>query len=240
VSLDAWLERIDPPRGTLAHGVWRTLLVAFTIAGVCMTYYPASAFTAARSVDMMTRLDHAIPFVPWTWWIYFPHYVLGLVITSIVVRDVRIMFRVIAAVLLGQLISLGFYLTIPSTFPRPMGVGDADPLTAAALAWFWGADPANNTFPSTHVANSCIAALGAWRSGQRVRWYMTLVALGVFVTVHTTKQHYWVDAVGGVVLAVVAYNLVLRAWPLSEGSPREDQDEDLDPYPSGQPAPPVA
>lgn len=232
MSVDAWLEKIDPPRGSFRYGIWRTLLVALTIGGVCMTYYPVSAFTAHRSVNMMTALDHAIPFVPWTWWIYFPHYVFGLVVTSIVVRDVRLMFRVIAAVLLGQAISVVFYLTLPSTFPRPLSVGDADPLTAAALAWFWGADPANNTFPSTHVANSCIAALGAWRSRQRVRWYMALVALGVFITVHTAKQHYWIDAVGGVALAFVAYHLVLRVWPLSDEAPVGQEDDDRRPCPT--------
>lgn len=214
MSIDERLERLDPPYGTIRYGLWRTFIVAATIAAVAATYFPASALTMQRSVDLMTRLDHAIPFIPWTWWIYFPHYVFGLVVTSIAVRDVRLMFRVVFAVLLGQVISAMCYFLLPSTFPRPLSVGHADPYTTAAVVWFWGTDPANNTFPSTHVANACIAALGAWRSGQRVRWYTTLTAIGVFITVHTTKQHYWVDAVGGVVLALVAFSMTLRIWPL--------------------------
>jgi len=217
-SIDRLLTRIDPPYGTLRYVVWRTLLVALTIGMVAAFYYPASALTVHRGYDLMTALDRAVPFVPWTWWIYFPHYVFGLLVTTIAVRDVRLLFRVIFAILLGQLICSGLYLLLPSTFPRPPGVGDADPWTTAAILWFWGTDPANNTFPSAHVANATLAAIGAWTSRQPViRWYATLVAVGVFVTVHTTKQHYWIDAVGGVVVAFAAFCLALKLWPL----PRE-------------------
>ncbi len=92
------------------------------------------------------------------------------------------------------------------------------------MTWFWGTDPANNTFPSTHVANACIATMGAWLSRQRVRWYTLIMAIGVFITVHTTKQHYWVDAVGGVVLAVLAFQLTLKIWPLPKTSTGSGQD----------------
>ena len=98
--------------------------------------------------------------------------------------------------------------------PTLLTVGDADPITASAIAWFWGIDPPNNTFPSTHVANACMAALGAWVSRHPVRWYSLLVAVGVFVTVHTAKQHYWVDAVGGAIVALVCFRLAFRLWPL--------------------------
>lgn len=215
ISLDSLLARIDPPYGTLRYGLWRTFLVALTIGLVALIYYPASALTSHRGYDLMTALDRAVPFLPWTWWIYFPHYVFGLLVTTIAVRDVHLLFRVIAAILLGQVICAGLYFLLPSTFPRPPSVGEADPWTTAAIQWFWDTDPPNNTFPSAHVANATMAAIGAWRSRQPViRWYMTLVAVGVFITVHTTKQHYWIDAVGGVLLAFAAFHAALRLWPL--------------------------
>lgn len=217
--LDALLTRLDPPRWSVRYVLWRVFLVAATIGLVALTYFPASAATAHRSYDLTTALDRAIPFLPWTWWIYFPHYVFGLVVMSVAMKDVRLVFRVVFAVLMGQLVSSALYFVLPSTFPRPLGVGDADPITAAALRWFWGTDPANNTFPSTHVANACMAAFGAWASRQPVlRWYSALVALGVFVTVHTTKQHYWIDAVAGVGVAWVMFTLAMRLWPLPNAS----------------------
>ncbi len=218
MTIDERLKKLDPPYGTIRYGLWRTFLVAATIAAVAATYYPASALTMDRSVDLMTPLDHAIPFLPWTWWIYFPHYVFGMVVTSIAIRNTALLWRVVFAVVFGQILSASCYFMLPSTFPRPLSVGDADPFTTAAVHWFWGTDPANNTFPSTHVANACIAAIGAWMSGQRVRWYTLFMAIGVFITVHTTKQHYWVDSIGGVILALVAFGLTLRIWPLPPDS----------------------
>lgn len=217
--LDALLVRLDPPRWSALYVAFRVFVVAATIGMVALSYFPASLATAHRSYDLTTALDLAIPFVPWTWWIYFPHYVFGLVVTALCVRDVRLLARVVFAILLGQVASVSFYFVLPSTFPRPTSLDGADPVTAAAIRWFWGTDPANNTFPSTHVANACMAALGAWYSRQPVRWYSALVALGVFVTVHTTKQHYWVDAVVGAMLAWGMFHLALRLWPVSEQAP---------------------
>jgi hypothetical protein len=212
--------KLDPPRWTLAYIAWRTLLVVAMIGLVALSYYPASVATAGRSYDLTTALDRAIPFVPWTWWIYFPHYVFGLVVTTILIPDPRIAFRVFLAILLGQVISCTVYFLLPSTYPRPLTVGDADPVTAAALTWFWGIDPPNNTFPSTHVANACLAAIGAWYSKHPVRWYSLMVAVGVIITIHTAKQHYWIDAVGGVVVAVISFQAALRIWPLPGTQPR--------------------
>ncbi len=221
-NLDNLIERLDPRRGSPLFVAWRVFLVIVMIGLVALSYYPASVATAARSYDLTTALDRAIPFVPWTWWIYFPHYVLGLMITTVFLPDPRIMFRVFLAILLGQVISCTTYFIVPSAFPRPTSVGDADPITAAALTWFWGIDPPNNTFPSTHVANACMAAMGAWYSRHPVRWYSLAMATGVFITVHTAKQHYWVDAVAGVLVAWFCFRLAFRLWPLAEdGVPSE-------------------
>ena len=218
--IDRFVVRLDPRSGTLLHVVWRTFLVAVMIGLVALTYYPASLATASRSFDLTTSLDMAIPFLPWTWWIYFPHYVFGLVVTTIAMPDPRVMFRVFLAILLGQVISCSIYFLLPSTYPRPQTVGDADAITAAALTWFWGIDPPNNTFPSTHVANACMAAMGAWYSRHPIRWYAILVAAGVFITVHTAKQHYWVDAVGGVIVAAIAFRWAFRIWPMKDARQR--------------------
>ena len=216
-SVDSFIERLDPRRGSPLFVAWRVFLVVVMIGLVALSYYPSSVATASRSYDLTTALDRAIPFVPWTWWIYFPHYVFGLMVTTVLMPDLRVVLRVFLAILLGQVISCTIYFILPSAFPRPTSVGDADPITAAALTWFWGIDPPNNTFPSTHVANACMAAMGAWYSRHPVRWYSVAVAVGVFITVHTAKQHYWVDAVGGVLVAWFAFRLAFRIWPLGGG-----------------------
>ncbi|MBM4319409.1 MAG: hypothetical protein FJ125_05460, partial [Deltaproteobacteria bacterium] len=41
---------------------------------VALFYFNASRFTAHRSTDLSLLFDRLIPFVPWTWWMYFPGY----------------------------------------------------------------------------------------------------------------------------------------------------------------------
>jgi len=196
---------------------WKLFLMLCVVGGVALLYYPASHVTAHRSIDLMTPLDRAIPFIPWTWWIYFPHYLLGLLVSTLVVKDLRILYRVFVAILLVQVISDLFYLVVPSTFPRPDHV-DGTGLTARAITWFWSVDPANNTFPSTHVAIAFTAALGVRRAGHPLWWYSLASATGVFITVHTAKQHYWIDAAAGVLVSLVAFNLVFRVlWKMPDG-----------------------
>ncbi len=212
--VDDWIVRVDPRRWSLLYVPWRVFLTVVMVGVVAMFYYPASLATASRSYDLTTALDRAIPFVPWTWWIYFPHYVFGLVVTTVVLPDPRVAFRVFLAIVFGQIISCTIYFLLPSAYPRPLVVGDADPITSAAVVWFWGIDPPNNTFPSTHVANACMAAMGAWYTRHPIKWYSAAMALGVFLTVHTAKQHYWIDAIGGFIVALVCFRLVFRVWPM--------------------------
>jgi len=86
-------------------------------------------------------------------------------------------------------------------------------ITAEAIYWFWSIDKPNNTFPSSHVAVALIVATGIWRERNRFRWIPTLTATGIFVTVHTAKQHYWVDTVAGASVGFISQHLVLSWWP---------------------------
>lgn len=211
---------------------WQLYKLGWAFGTACIVialYFPVGHATAERSVDLMTRLDQAIPFVPWTWWIYFPGYLAGLVFGALALRDERVMEHTCYAMLLLAITSIAVYLVVPSTFPRPadwQGTG----LTAEAIYWFWGFDPPNNTFPSTHCGLATLAAIGLWRERNPLWWVSGLSALGVVVTVHTTKQHYWVDALAGVMLAWLMHRLVFDVIPAWRGKPVM--------YPlRGQPAP---
>jgi membrane-associated phospholipid phosphatase len=121
-------------------------------------------------------------------------------------------------VLTAQAISASVYLLVPSTFPRPTAADLTGwGITRRAVEWFWTIDPPNNTFPSTHVAISTVAALCMWRDRHPLKWLGLAFTVGVFVTVHTAKQHYWMDAVVGVLVGLGAYRGVLRLWCLPDG-----------------------
>lgn len=210
-----WLRDRLRRHGPLWYA-WKVALSLATVGFVGALYWPVGELTAGRSFDLMTPLDAAIPFVPWTWWIYFPGYLFGLLFAVLAMRDDGVYYRSIAAIMLAQVFNSVVYLLIPSTFPRPwewQGTG----LTADAIHWYWTVDPPNNTFPSSHVALASLAALGMWRERNPLRLVPTLTALGIFVTVHTTKQHYWIDAVAGVGMGFLCHWLVFDAWPRWRG-----------------------
>ncbi|MEZ4267536.1 MAG: phosphatase PAP2 family protein [Myxococcota bacterium] len=188
------------------------IVVGLAAAGIlALCYFNASKAGVGRSIDLMSEFDASVPFLPWTWWIYFPGYLGGLVLAMVSFRNLNTYYRTLGAVLAAQAFCAVIFLMFPSDFPRPTDAGAG--LTGDAIRWFWTVDPPNNTFPSTHVAVSVIAAIGMWRDGNRARIVSAVMALGVIITVHTTKQHYLVDTLGGIVVALLACRVFLPSPP---------------------------
>jgi len=204
---------MSPPAApfTTRWFLWRLgwgIAVASLVSAV---YFEVALLTAGRTVFLMTPLDETIPFIPWTWWVYFPGYVASLTLATVGIRDDRLFFRALLGGALAQCIAACIYLLIPSTFPRPTAADlPAAGLTREAILWFWSLDPPNNTFPSTHVAISTVGALALWREKSPLRFIALLLVAGIFITVHTAKQHYWIDAVAGVLLGVAVFRLSLQ------------------------------
>ena len=215
------------PREGAPWVVWKYLFAFGTVAIVMGMYFPLSFLTEGRSYDLTTDIDRAVPFMPWTWWIYFPIYLVGILFAVGTFRDLDVYLRALICMILGQLIITVCYWFLPSTYPRPCYewvdgsfVMQQEALCTAVsgtmktvMIWFWNIDPPNNTFPSAHVALSAMTALAMWHERNRYRWVSILVAIGVFVTVHTTKQHYFADAVAGLLVAIFTYFLIFRWLP---------------------------
>ena len=109
---------------------------------------------------------------------------------------------------------------------------DIHDISAASAVLEWDQQtfmpPKGNDARSRQMAT--LAAIGLWRERNPLWWVSGLSALGVVVTVHTTKQHYWVDALAGVMLAWLMHRLVFDVIPAWRGKPVM--------YPlRGQPAP---
>lgn len=209
--------------------LWKFAISVSIIGLVSIFYFNAAKMTAHRQNDLSIPLDHAIPFVRWTFWIYFPGYIAGILFSVFAFRNTDTYYKTCLAIVIGQTIcTIGFFL-LPSTFPRPLDSGGG--LTGEALRWFWVLDPPNNTFPSKHVCIMTICALGMWRDdNNRLKWISALFWAGVVVTVHTFKQHYLVDAVAGVGVALFSYWIVFNWWPNRKSAraakPAEERFED--------------
>jgi len=183
-----------------------------TLAIFLGLYNLVALFPLGPPVDLLTPLDRAIPFLPWTWWLYVPAYGGSMFHALFSLRDVQILLRTLAALVVCQLVNDVFYLAMPAPFPRPADPG-GDGLTAAAFRVLWAIDPPGNTFPSSHVA----VAFVAWRclrlDGHPRAWVNGLALVSIFLTVHTTKQHFVVDSLAGVAMGWACHRLLLPRRP---------------------------
>ena len=72
-------------------------------------------------------------------------------------------------------------------------------------------DPPYNCFPSLHVAHSFVSALTCLRVHRGVGIVALISASLVALSTLFTKQHYVLDVIAGVLMAVAAYAIFLRS-----------------------------
>jgi len=131
------------------------------------------------------------------------------VLPVIVVREEAHIRRTFWAYLAVWTTAYVCFLVYPTVAPRPPEVV-GDGFAAWGLRFLYDADPPYNCFPSLHVAHSFVSALTCYRLDRRLGHGALLCASLVAISTLFTKQHYIADVVGGIVLAIVAYGLILR------------------------------
>jgi membrane-associated phospholipid phosphatase len=154
-------------------------------------------------------IERAIPFLPWTIWVYFSFFVF---IGSTVFRvEDRLFWQFIFASSFAATIAWSTVLLFPISFDRPDPALIDSELYRYIFTFVHEADPSHITFPSLHVAVTWICNFLLWnRPGRGWR-----IALGVAISLSTlfTKQHLVSDVIGGVALAGFCVWIVARLIP---------------------------
>jgi membrane-associated phospholipid phosphatase len=167
---------------------------------------------AARHVPVLT-LDGAIPLIPMWALVYGALYFFLILLPIVVVREDDLIRRTVHAYLLIWLTAyLFFFVLYPTEAPRPARVV-GDGFAVWGLRALYSSDPPYNCFPSLHVAHSFVSALAAHRVNRRVGVFATICASLVALSTLFTKQHYVVDVIGGVGLALIASFAFLARYP---------------------------
>jgi membrane-associated phospholipid phosphatase len=152
---------------------------------------------AGSPLNIDNALERAIPFLPWTVWIYFSFFVF---IGSTVFRvENHLFWRFVVSSTLAALIAWSIVLLLPISFDRPDPALINNELYRQIFTFIHESDPSHITFPSLHVAVTWICTFLLWnRPGRGWRF-----ALGVAISLSTlfTKQHLISDVIGGVALA---------------------------------------
>jgi membrane-associated phospholipid phosphatase len=186
----------------------RLMVTATMMAFTFLAYWALNDALAPR-FDLMTPLDAAIPFLPWTLPVYGSFYVL--VLAAAWGCGAEEFVGLMAALLLANVLCYAGFVLLPSAYPRP------ELSVLAGTRWYepfrsmWGSDKPGNTFPSLHVAITFVLALRLRLRRAGALWLGW--ALLVCASTLTVKQHYLADVVGGIAVALAAHALAFRPPP---------------------------
>lgn len=187
---------------------------------------PFYIFIARRVSDGILHtpelaLDRAIPLRP-TWaLVYGALYLFLVVLPVFVVREQEHIRRTFLTYLMVWIAAYICFMAYPTSAPRTDEVA-GDGFGAWGLRLLYSADPPYNCFPSIHVAHSFVSALACYAVNRRVGIFATVCASLVALSTLYTKQHYVLDVVAGVFLAVTAWAVFLRSY-CPEAVPARDR-----------------
>lgn len=178
--------------------------------GFCVLYLGTGLTHLRVPVALpLLSLDALIPFLPWTVWIYLSQF-LFLALGIGVLQTPSVISRVWYAMCLASLLSSGVFLCYPMTYPRHPAPSAG--VTAAAFRFLYWLDPTSNYFPSLHVALACLMAWGLVNEHKTLGYVAVGWALLICLSTLTTRQHYVVDVLAGLAVAVVC-GIVVQRFP---------------------------
>jgi hypothetical protein len=215
------------PRGWsdlgLQLGIWFGFAVLYQLARGLADRNPAKAFSNGHAVfDFEIRVTHRLyeltfqnfvdqrhllsTIVSWTYW-NSEFTVVGLAILFVYVRRHDAFTRFRNAILLANVLGLVGYVFMPTAPPRLLGVGFVDQHRDGLVSL--AANP-YAAMPSLHAADALIVGVILF-SVCRSRWAKVFWAVWpawVWFAVMATGNHFWLDCLAGVGVALLAMAIV--------------------------------
>lgn len=184
------------------------LPLVFVVIWNQMVYYGSKLLADNWSHhDLTTAFDRATPFLPWTVSIYLTSFVFWILsYLYCASQEKRQAYRFLCADFLAKTVCFLFFLLLPTTNVRPVVEGDS--LWCILMHILYTTDSPTNLFPSIHCLVSWLCFLGVRDvpgTPKVVRCGAFCVAIAIFISTLTTKQHVAADVLGGVLLAQISY-----------------------------------
>lgn len=153
----------------------------------------------------MLLIDNAVPIIPWTIFIYLSEWFIYL-LALLFIFDKLTFRRLLLSFMLTFLISMVVFFLFPTTLverPSVDGVG----IVYLLFKLLYFVDNPVNCFPSQHVAIVSIPPIIFWKYNKKLSLLFWIWAILVSISTLTIKQHYFVDIIGGMILALVSVAL---------------------------------
>jgi membrane-associated phospholipid phosphatase len=182
--------------------------LAIGVALILPGYHFISMINRGRPLNAPAlSIDRAIEAEP-AWMIVYGSVFLFAFLPVFVVRGAELTRRVLWSYIAVELLAFAGFLLYPTALPRPTFVESG--FFAWTLQGIYDVDPPRNCFPSLHVAWAFVAASSCYRVHRGVGVAAMAWATLIGISTLFTKQHYFVDVIGGVVIAGAAYAFLLR------------------------------
>ena len=155
----------------------------------------------------MTSVDHFFGFHPWTVWVYMSDYIL-IFLPVVLVTKISVMKHILKGFLYNFAIHFPIFFFFPTTMIRPPLLEEN--FTNWAFNILRLMDTPVNCFPSQHVSLCFVVAMGFWNYQRKLAIFFYCWAILISLSTLTTKQHYFWDVLGGVLVAALIYIFVYR------------------------------
>lgn len=182
------------------------LIACFTLN--TMVYYGAKIINSSRyHYDFTTDFDRSIPLIPSFVFIYFVCYAFWIINYIMIGRISREhCLRFVFADMTSRVVCAIFFILIPTTNIRPEIIGSG--LSDNLMRYLYVIDSPENLFPSIHCLVSWFCYIGIRGQKKVPLWYRIfscVFAILVCISTQVTKQHYFMDVIGGLAIAEITY-----------------------------------
>ena len=187
----------------------RTLLMMLAVN--LLVYYPSQIFgTVGTPRDISIGIDSAFTFDARWVFIYGLAFIFW-VVSYAALSNFDGWSSIAAAEMIAKLCCIFFFIFLPTTVARPQV--SPGTLSETALSILYAVDKPLNLFPSIHCFDSWICGrclMTEKKMPAAVRILAPLFSLLVFISVLKTRQHVFIDIIGGVLLAELGLFLSRR------------------------------
>jgi hypothetical protein len=158
----------------------------------------------ARTHSLVLPVDGRLPFEAGWIWVYI--WVIPAAVAPVYLVKSPRLYRlaILAYALTIALACLGFLVyPVSAASLRAQATLDVTQLSDRMVAVLYRVDPVANAYPSLHLALLTLAALCAWKASRVMGLVLALSVPAVAIAVSLVKQHFILDTLTGIVLALL-------------------------------------
>jgi membrane-associated phospholipid phosphatase len=150
--------------------------------------------------------ENSIPLIPWTVFIYITDYVYLLSVLFLL-KDEKI-DKFLYSFLLLATIHFVIFAFYPTVYPRSNWPLELNSISSYILHFVRLVDSPHNCFPSAHISVCFLGVFFIRRLKKELFAIFLIWAILISISTLTTKQHYFLDIIGGIFVAALSYSIV--------------------------------